>query len=74
MKDIVFRPETTIQRIVPFDQETLRSSFLVKPGEVKEVSSLRSRSLYSSWDDGWLGSSTNMGDQNDAYMSSVLCT
>lgn len=40
MKDIVFRPETTIQRIVPFDQETLRSSFLVKPGEVNEVSVL----------------------------------
>lgn len=37
MRDIVFRPETTLQRIVPFDDETLRSAFAVRAGDVPEI-------------------------------------
>ncbi|UZJ52957.1 hypothetical protein CBS101457_002277 [Exobasidium rhododendri] len=37
MRDIVFRPETTVQRIAPFDEESLRSAFTVEAGPVAEV-------------------------------------
>ncbi|PWN46343.1 hypothetical protein IE81DRAFT_319247 [Ceraceosorus guamensis] len=37
MRDIVFRPETTLQRIVPFDEETLRTSFAVDAGPAEKI-------------------------------------
>ena len=37
MRDIVFRPETTLQRIVPFDDEALRAAFAVRAGDVPEI-------------------------------------
>ena len=41
MRDIVFRPETTVQRIAPFDDESLRSAFTVEAGPVADVSAQR---------------------------------
>lgn len=38
MREIVFRPETTMQRIAPFDEESLRSAFTVEAGPVDDVS------------------------------------
>lgn len=38
MREIVFRPETTMQRIAPFDDESLRSAFTVEAGPVDDVS------------------------------------
>lgn len=38
MREIVFRPETTMQRIAPFDDESLRTAFTVEAGPVPEVS------------------------------------
>jgi hypothetical protein len=37
MREIVFRPETTMQRIAPFDDESLRTAFTVEAGPVPEV-------------------------------------
>jgi hypothetical protein len=38
MRDIVFRPETTMQRIAPFDDESLQNAFTVEAGPVPDVS------------------------------------
>lgn len=38
MREIVFRPETTMQRIAPFDDESLRAAFTVEAGPVPDVS------------------------------------
>jgi hypothetical protein len=40
MSEIVFRPETTVQRIAPFDEESLRSAFTVEAGPVADVSKI----------------------------------
>ncbi|CAD7069123.1 unnamed protein product, partial [Tilletia caries] len=37
MREIIYRPETTIQNIVPFDHETLESAFRVTAGEVAGI-------------------------------------
>lgn len=37
MRDIVFRPETTVQRIGPFDQDALAAAFTVEAGDVPDV-------------------------------------
>lgn len=37
MRDIVFRPETTVQRVGPFDEESLRAAFTVAAGDVPDV-------------------------------------
>lgn len=37
MRDIVFRPETTVQRIGPFDEDLLRSAFTVEAGTVADI-------------------------------------
>ncbi|KAK0555768.1 hypothetical protein OC846_000387 [Tilletia horrida] len=37
MREIIYRPETTIQNIVPFDRETLESAFRVSAGEVPGI-------------------------------------
>ncbi|KAE8223355.1 hypothetical protein CF319_g3598 [Tilletia indica] len=37
MREIIYRPETTIQNIIPFDRETLDSAFRVSAGEVAGI-------------------------------------
>ncbi|KAK0525718.1 hypothetical protein OC834_005057 [Tilletia horrida] len=37
MREIIYRPETTIQNIIPFDRETLESAFRVSAGEVPGI-------------------------------------
>ena len=37
MRDIVFRPETTIQRVGPFDEDLLRAAFTVEAGNVPDI-------------------------------------
>lgn len=37
MRDIVFRPETTVQRVGPFDEDSLRAAFTVEAGDVPDV-------------------------------------
>lgn len=38
MREIVFRPETTMQRVAPFDDESLQAAFTVEAGAVSDVS------------------------------------
>ncbi|PWN33591.1 uncharacterized protein FA14DRAFT_161365 [Meira miltonrushii] len=37
MRDIVFRPETTVQRVGPFDEDLLRAAFTVQAGNVPDI-------------------------------------
>jgi len=37
MREIIYRPETTIQNILPFDRETLESAFRVSAGDVPGI-------------------------------------
>jgi hypothetical protein len=37
MRDIVFRPETTVQRVGPFDEDLLRAAFTVEAGNVPNI-------------------------------------
>jgi hypothetical protein len=50
MRDIVFRPETTVQRIAPFDEESLRAAFTVEAGPVADVGTVSLKdSVYASF-------------------------